>query len=252
MLLRVLLIVTILIGIGAIAVSQFVVRPHIETIIAARNKNLADYQKETRDHNKTKATLKETQGKLAATEKTLDETKTQLVAANTKATEQEKRAIALDQDLTKTRQTLAGAQADLAAWGALGIPVETVRIVIAEAKKLRAANEAIEEEKKILLTSLKKAEEKIKILTGTDDDPDPLQPKGLKGTVVVVDPKYDFVVLDIGSNKGVETRGVFMVSRNSKLVAKVRVASVQPDRSIANIMPGWKLGQVMEGDQVLY
>ena len=36
MLLRVLLIVTILIGIGAIAVSQFVVRPHIQTIIDAR------------------------------------------------------------------------------------------------------------------------------------------------------------------------------------------------------------------------
>jgi hypothetical protein len=68
----------------------------------------------------------------------------------------------------------------------------------------------------------------------------------------VVDPKYNFVVLDIGSNKGVEPRGVLVVSRNSKLVAKVRVASVQPDRSIANIIPGWKLDEVMEGDQVFY
>ena len=59
-------------------------------------------------------------------------------------------------------------------------------------------------------------------------------------------------VLDIGSNKGVEPRGVLVVSRNSKLVAKVRVASVQPDRSIANIIPGWKLDEVMEGDQVFY
>src|SRR4051794_5129129 len=120
MLLRVLLIITILIGLGAIAVSQYVVRPHIETIIAARNKNLQDYQNEKRDHGKTKTTLKNTEGKLATTEKNLEETKTQLVAANTKATEQEKRANTLDQDLTKTKQTLAGAQADLAAWGALG------------------------------------------------------------------------------------------------------------------------------------
>jgi hypothetical protein len=36
------------------------------------------------------------------------------------------------------------------------------------------------------------------------------------------------------------------------LVAKVQIRSVQSDRSIANVMPGWKLSEVMEGDQVLY
>jgi hypothetical protein len=60
------------------------------------------------------------------------------------------------------------------------------------------------------------------------------------------------VVLDIGANKGVENRGVLMVSRNAKLVAKIKVMSVQPERSIANIIPDWKLDTVMEGDQVLY
>src|SRR5258705_4038642 len=124
MLLRILLIITILIGIGAIAVSQFVVRPHIQTIIDAREKNLKNYQNEQRAHTKTKGTLKDTQGKLAQTEKNLEETRTQLATTTTKANEQEKRANNLDQELTKTKQTLAGAQADLAAWVALGIPVE--------------------------------------------------------------------------------------------------------------------------------
>ena len=252
MLLRILLIVTILIGIGAIAVSHFVVRPHIQTIIEARNKNLQDYQTEQKNHTKTRGTLKDTQAKLASTEKALDETKTQLAAATTKANEQEARAKGLETDLNKTKNELAAARADLAAWAALGIPVDQVKAVIAEAKKLRTANEAIEEEKKILALNLKKAEDKIKMLTGGEDAPDPLLPQGLKGRVVVVDPKYDFVVLDIGSSKGVEPRGVLVVSRNSKLVAKVRVASVQADRSIANIIPGWKLDQVMEGDQVFY
>src|SRR6267378_4342545 len=108
MLLRILLIVTILIGIGAIAVSQFVVRPHVQTIIDARNKNLQDYQSEQGAHRKTKSTLKETQGKLVETEKNLDETKTQLTAANTKASDQERRANGLDTELGKTKQTLAG------------------------------------------------------------------------------------------------------------------------------------------------
>jgi hypothetical protein len=251
MLLRILLIVTILIGIGAIAVTHFVVRPHVQTIIDARNKNLQDFQNEQRAHGKTKTTLKNTETKLTQTEKTLDETKTQLTAVTTKATEQEKRANNLDQELGRTKQTLAGVQADLAAWTALGIPVNDVRALIADFKKLRSVNEAIEEEKKILATNLKKAEDKIKALTGGEDDPDPLLPAGLNGKVLVVDPKFDFVVLDIGANKGVEPRGVLMISRNSKLVAKVRVATVQSDRSIANIMPGWKIAPVKEGDQVL-
>lgn len=42
-----------------------------------------------------------------------------------------------------------------------------------------------------------------------------------------------------------------MVSRDGKLIAKIKVVSVQADRCIANIMPQWKLGDVMEGDLVL-
>jgi hypothetical protein len=41
-----------------------------------------------------------------------------------------------------------------------------------------------------------------------------------------------------------------LVSRDGKLVAKVIVRSVQKDRSIANIVPGWKLGEPVEGDEV--
>src|SRR5436190_9807189 len=107
MLLRILLIITILIGIGAIAVSQFVVRPHIQEIITTRDKNLKDYQTEQRNHTKTKGTLKDTQAKLADTEKNLENTKTELAAANTKAADQEKRANGLETDLNKTKQDLA-------------------------------------------------------------------------------------------------------------------------------------------------
>ncbi|MEY2407983.1 MAG: hypothetical protein QOF48_653 [Verrucomicrobiota bacterium] len=66
----------------------------------------------------------------------------------------------------------------------------------------------------------------------------------------MVDPKWDFMVLDVGSKLGLKERGVLLVSRNGTLVAKVRVTNVQPDRCIANIMPGWKLKDVMEGDLV--
>jgi hypothetical protein len=35
------------------------------------------------------------------------------------------------------------------------------------------------------------------------------------------------------------------------LVAKVIIREVQKDRCIANLMPGWKLADVSEGDQVI-
>jgi hypothetical protein len=66
-----------------------------------------------------------------------------------------------------------------------------------------------------------------------------------------VDPKWDFVVLDVGEKQNVVPHGVMMVSRDGKLIAKVKIVSVQTDRSIANIMPSWRLGEVMEGDLVL-
>jgi hypothetical protein len=46
-------------------------------------------------------------------------------------------------------------------------------------------------------------------------------------------------------------RGELLVNRNGRLVAKVVVRSVQKDRCIANVLPGWELGEVMEGDLVI-
>ena len=72
----------------------------------------------------------------------------------------------------------------------------------------------------------------------------------LRGRILVVDPKWDFVVLNIGEDQGVLEDGELLVSRDGKLVAKVIVRSVEKNRCIANIMPGWKLGEVIEGDEV--
>jgi hypothetical protein len=76
-------------------------------------------------------------------------------------------------------------------------------------------------------------------------------PATLSGKILVSDPKWDFVVLNIGEEQGVKTDGELLVNRGGKLVAKVIVRSIQKDRAIANVMPGWKLGEVLEGDQVI-
>ena len=77
-------------------------------------------------------------------------------------------------------------------------------------------------------------------------------PAGTKGNVLAVDPKWNFVVLDLGSDKQMLEGGVLMVHRNSQLVGKVRISEVMANRCVATVVPGWKLGDIEEGDQVLY
>ena len=75
---------------------------------------------------------------------------------------------------------------------------------------------------------------------------------GLRGKILQVDPKFNFVVLDIGEDQGAKQRGVMMVDRDGKLLGKVRITSVSKDRCVANILTDWQRGNIMEGDEVLY
>lgn len=72
----------------------------------------------------------------------------------------------------------------------------------------------------------------------------------VSGKVVAVDPKWNFIVLDMGAEHGLVPKGILMISRGSKLVGKAKLTRVDADRSIANVLPGWDLRQVQEGDQI--
>ena len=247
--LRILLIATIVVALSAIGISELMVRPHLQSLSNARNKALLDFQTEKQAHRQAAAVLKDDLQKLTATAKELDSTKAQLAAATIKTADQEKRLANLDQNLSVIKQQLTGAKADLAAWTANGIPVDQIRSLIAEVKTLRATNEALIKETSILIARLMDAQQTI--VDTFPNDSEPLLPTDLKGRVLAVDPKFDFVVLDIGETKGARPLGSLLVSRNSKLIAKVKIARVEKDRSIANIVPGWKLSQINEGDDVI-
>jgi len=75
-------------------------------------------------------------------------------------------------------------------------------------------------------------------------------PSDLRGHVSLVDPKWDFIVLDVGDLQGVIEDGEMLVSRHGQLLAKVVVRTVEKDHCIADIVHGWKLGEVLEGDVV--
>jgi hypothetical protein len=252
---RVFVILTVVAGIGTLAVTQFVVRPHIKRIVDEREVNKRNWQQEMARANKSATDLKETETKLAAALQALDESGRQLAVASAMADQQKRRADTLNENLDATRRDLNETQQRFAAWKVLEIPVGTVRHVIESEKRLRTETAILREELRVLLAENTRLGNlgmacTLGIACTTSDEAPPMP--GVKGTILAVDPKWNFVVLDVGEKAGARPRGVFMVSRHGKLIGKVKVDTVQSDRSIANVMPGWQFGEVMEGDNVIF
>ena len=85
-------------------------------------------------------------------------------------------------------------------------------------------------------------------------DKEVVLPNGLAGHVVAVDPKWNFVLLDIGADSGVLERGQMKVHRKGKLISKVRIVSVEAKTAIANVLPDWQQPDqtIAAGDSVLF
>jgi hypothetical protein len=249
MLLRICLVLAILAGLGVIGLSQFVLRPQIQEIVDTRDKNKTEWDKAAADARKQKKEKEETQAKLKVTESNLEETKGQLAAMTAKANSEQTRANGLQSELTKTKGDLKNASDELFRWKSVAQGPEQVQELVSNVKTLTTANEAFKAENTLFKDKIKQQEARIKELVGGAVDP-PV-PHDVKGKVLVVDPKWDFVILDVGAKNNVPERGILLVSRNGTLVAKLRVASVEESRSVANVLPGWKLGDIVEGDTVL-
>lgn len=251
MLLRICLIIAIAAGLAAGGLSFVKVQDIIVTTRAARDDWHNQYTSENQKRVKADKDLASTKKELDTTKKNLAQTKTELEAAIAKATELDKHNSELTADLEKTRVDRDAAQQKLAQWDQVGLDPGQIKGVIEERDKAKKALEAVNVENKLLATTLKDTQNELARIV--DPDRAVVLPAGLRGKILQVDPKYDFVVLDIGEDQGVKERGEMMVSRGGKLIGKVRISpNVQKNRSVANILPDWKIGEVMEGDEVLY
>jgi DNA repair exonuclease SbcCD ATPase subunit len=250
--LRLCLILAIIASLGAAAVSQLKVAKKIEGITTERDQ----YQKE-RDTARTDARQSKKDAKQAEKQaedlgNELTDTKASLETFRAKSIQQEKRANDLDAKYTEAERSLTTAQQRLSKFVVTGVTPEQITGMTAQIKEAREQRDAFQEENKVLLRTVNQLDARLKRYVG--EDTEVKLPKGLKGKVVAVDPKWDFVVLNIGTKQGVLKDGKMMINRDGKLVGKVRITSVQDNRSIANLIPGWSQPglEVMEGDEVLY
>jgi hypothetical protein len=165
--------------------------------------------------------------------------------------EQQKRANKASTDLVAMTEERNEARVELNKWTALGIPPERVREALATNKRLELERGELQTVNKTLAKDKRDLQTRLDRYERPEDREIPL-PAGTKGNIVAVDPKYDFVVLDIGANKQLVEGAKMLVNRDGKLVAKVKITRVEPNRAIANVMPEWKQDEILEGDQVVY
>lgn len=248
MLLRISLIVAILAGLGAGVVSYFEVSDKIPALVKQRDDEKTAKVAELAAHAKTKTELGKTKSDLAQTQSELAETKTARDKALARADAQTKRGDELSVKLTKVSQEREEAQNELASFKSIGLTPEQILKINSNLKDAQAEIEAVNGEKKVLQRNLVRMQTRLNKYEGTNAFV--VLRANLSGKILVVDPKWDFVVLDIGEDQGVLPEGELLVSRSGKLVAKVIVRSVQKDRCIANVVPGWKIGEPVEGDVV--
>ena len=248
MLIRISLIVAIIAGLAVSGLNFLKVKEKITTIQQQReDERSAKVQAQTelastkKDLEKTSADLKTTKASLETATAEREKAVADLAVAT-------KRNTQLTEERDKIRNERNEAQADLAAYVGTGLKPEQILAMNKQFKDLQAALDASTDEKKLLGQKITRLQTELDRYVNPEKPV--FLPASLTGKVLVTDPKWNFVVLNIGLDQGVKEYGELLVNRNGKLVAKVIIRSAQKDRCIANVMPGWQLGEVMEGDQV--
>ncbi|HWD17885.1 MAG TPA: hypothetical protein VHB20_01290 [Verrucomicrobiae bacterium] len=249
MLTRIFLIVAIVAGLAAAGISAYFGRNVMLKTIGERDDYHTQLTAETKAKTEALAKLKKTEGDLKDTTAKLTQTQGELATANGRVTDLETQNKDLTTTLTRTRADRDTAQQELDKWRQIGLQPEQVKAVIANLASTQKERDQYIAENKIIVAKANELQRELDALRGPAETV--LEPAGLRGHILSVDPKFGFVVLDIGSDNGLLERGEMLVDHGGQFVGKVRIVSVAKNRAIANILPNWTKGDINEDCRVI-
>lgn len=204
-------------------------KKEITALNAEKDKLTSDLEAKKQELDKTKDDLKTAQGQLESATKDLEQSKADLTAAQEEIARLQKENEELKTGGPKTVTPEGGG--------------EDPRV-----KELETLNKALQDRNTAL-------ESRVAVLQTKQTNIEHAQmQQGLQGQVLAVNSAWNFVVLSIGDRQGVVPNAEMLVKRGEQLLGRVRVTSVEPGTSVADIIVktvprGYS---VMPGDTVIY
>lgn len=184
----------------------------------------------------TRGTLQTTREELAETRNVLAETRRELSAARDQIASLERNVTRLEGDLAQARQTIRDREETIAARDA---QIEEMDGRIAE-----LTEEADDLRQRIAVLERWRPADAADLTRPV--------PIGLSGSVILVKPEWDFVILDIGSDAGLQPNAELLVHREEALVGRIRVVSVRDHIAVADVQRDARVEPLQEGDTVFY
>jgi uncharacterized protein (DUF3084 family) len=216
--------------------------------LEAANKDIEGKKEEIAKLSSEKEQLSADLGEAKAN---LDKTKDELAAATEKATTLESElstvkseSEAKDTKIAELETQLQGGE-DTAAATESGVDAKALETELEETKTLLAAAQDRNTGLEAQISEYRRKEESRQKSQ---------MRQGIQGTILAVNQAWNFVVLSIGDRQGVVNNAEMLVQRGGQLIGKVRVTSVEPSTSIADIIVRTvpRGFSVMPGDTVIY
>ena len=240
------------------AVLGYLNKSKLDGIANEKAKVAADATSARADATKAKASLKETADKLTVETAKITEMQTQNAAKEGELAKATADVTNLTAQLTDKTAALDAANAEKEKLMAATPAVATTEVVptdnSAQVAELTAQIEALKSEKAIIGDKLVAAESKTKELSEVvSNAKNAIMAKGVQGQVIAVNQAWGFVVLNLGDRSGIVNNAEMVVMRDGDRVGKLKITSVEPSNSIADIVPSSVASgqRILPGDQVI-
>jgi chromosome segregation ATPase len=216
--------------------------------LGAAQKDIEEKKQEITSLSSEKDTLT---AKLGEAKTEIDKAKEDLAAAEEKATNAETQLAQATTDAEAKDTRIAELEQQLAEGGpAPAATTETADVtgLTAERDELRTVVAGLEDRASGLEAQVAELRRKEQARQKSQ------MRQGLQGTILAVNQAWNFVVLSLGDRQGVVPNAEMLVQRGGQLLGKVRVTSVEPSTSIADILVRTvpRGLSVMPGDTVIY
>ncbi len=213
-----------------------------------QQKAVADLKARTDELTAATAKVEEKDKEIATQKGAMDDLNKQITAAKADMEAKTAEVTALNKTVADMKVAMGDKTGDGTENPALKAMQEALAKAQTEAAESRSLVDALTQQKKnvedkmVALEQYKKSRE-----LG-------ISRQGLSGRILAVNAGWNFVVLSIGDKQGAVMNTPMLVVRSGTPIAKVRITSVEPSTSIADLIPGSVLKgvTVQPGDNVVF